>query len=721
MEVPAKLRPYTEHGITFTGKSGDTHLVADCPFCDKEKHFFVRMNNGQYKCHVCGEAGNVITFLDASVEFYKEQTTSEDWRALSAARQGIPAIAFKRWDLGWSGEYWMIPQRSKSGTVRNVGRWAGPKRPILSTSGCQKQLFGTDKLIKASKKLPVWICAGEWDAMVLEWLLRKLKRKDTVCAVPGELTFKEDWLELFDGRDVRLVYDADATGDKGAMKASLLLKQRGQTRSVQFVRWPMDLPKGFDVSDWIAHGWKDHRDDLDGVLSNLEKLLGTQHRLGANAAAACGFEDQDGEEDTDTQPDEIPSWEELHECFAEYLMMDEDMTTALVLCLAVVLSRDIAKDPLWLHLVAPPGGGKTTILNTFRNSKSCVFRSSLTPASLVSGFRCGHDPSLLPKLRGKCGIFKDGTELLAMHESAKQETNAIFRGAYDGDVDRTYGNAVERIYRNLNFTLIIGMTPAVHGESDATVGERFLKLQMVRSEDDRTDRQLWMALENIGREQKIDETLQEKVAAFLWNRIDLDNVPTIPRTYKQRIIALAQLISMLRARVERDKYRGNVRYRPHYEVATRLTKGLAKVGICVAHVLGKSKVDDEVWQYVERVAFDTAIGFHLDIVQAVMKHDGVATGATIADECGLPITSLTQKFEDLRLLGVFEKKRKAMDVNGRGRPPSAHVISKRVQDLWKQAHVVADHTKRAAKVRRRRTKWETEGRKRPRAKVRKKR
>ncbi len=706
MEVPSKLRAYTEHGITFVGRSGTTHLTADCPFCDREKHLFVRKNNGQYKCHVCGEAGNLITFLESSIDYYKEQTSKSDWKALSKARHGIPSKAFKKWHLGWNGEYWMIPQRSSTGTVHNIGRWAGPKKPILSTSGCSKQLFGADKLLKADRKLPVWICAGEWDAMALEWLLRKLKRKDVVVAVPGELTFKDSWLEHFDHRDVRLCYDADATGDKGSMKASLLLKERGQAKRVRFLCWPMDFPKGFDVSDWIAHGWKDHRDELENVFSNFEKLLNKQHRLGNQAAAACGFDDPDENAENDEPPEHIPDWNELRKCFSQHLMMDQDMITALVLCLAVVISRDIKKDPLWLHLVAPPGGGKTTILNTFRAASCCIFRSSLTPASLVSGFRCGHDPSLLPKLRDKCGIFKDGTELLVMDENTKKATNATFRGAYDGDVDRNYGNDVIRIYKDLNFSLLIGMTPAVHGESDASIGERFLKMQMLRTDADRSENQIRMALENIGKEQKIDTILQKMVSDFLWRKVDLDNLPSIPKKYNEQIIALAQLIGALRSRVEREKFRDRIIFRPHIEVATRLAKQLAKIGICVAHVLGKHKVDKEVWFYIERVAFDTAIGFHLDIVQCIMNNGGTATGATIAEDTGLPITSLTQKFEDLRLLGVFDRKKLQIDSNGRGRPPKAHVLSKKVQELWRRAGIVKDHTQRAAKVRRRRTKWQ---------------
>lgn len=706
-KLPPKCRPFANHGCEFNGMSGDSHLIGGCPFCGKEEHFFVSKDTGQWKCHVCSLDGNVITFLGEIAKLNHEDTNSEQWRDLARDR-GIPVPALKKAGLGWDGEQWTIPCKSSSGLVHDLRRWSS-SGGIKSTSGCKTQLLGRERLHKAKPSIPVWICEGEWDKIALDWLMGRNKRKDVVVAVPGAGIFKDEWLEEFDGRDVCLVYDADDAGDKGSLKAATSLRKRGRTRSIHFLSWPMDAPKGFDLRDWVAHGWAKHRTELEAVLESLELLLTTEHRLGPNARDAAGLPPEEGEDEgawgEDTAPEKPVPWEELLATFEANLDMDEDMTWALTLCCAVVCAIAIPKDPLWLYLIAPPGGGKTTVLNTFRASQRCVFRSSLTPASLVSGFRAAHDPSLIPRLSGRTGVFKDGTELLALHPSEKAAIDSIFRGAYDGDVDKSYGNAVERHYRGIHFGLLIGMTPAVHADNQSALGERFLKFQMQKNLEDRREDLLWAAFRSIGKEAKIDATLQEITASFLWNEYDPDSPPRIPRKYQERIVALAQLIGMLRASVSRELF-GNqqIRYKPHPEIGTRLTKQLGKLAYTIAHVWGLKSVNDEVWRLVERVAFDTAIGFHLDIVQTIMKNGGSATTTEIVEETGLPASTLIPKLDDLRLLKVLKRRQHVKSLLGRGRPPKQHEISDKIEELWERSGVVDDHTKRAARVRRRRRK-----------------
>lgn len=273
LKVPKKLQPFTIFGLEFTGTSGDTHMTADCPFCDKAKHLFVNIKSTQYKCHVCLESGNLTTFLTTMMELTHDDTPRETFGKLRKLR-GIPSVAFKRWGLAHDTANWLIPHRNKNGNVVNVVTWAGPGQPMKSAPGCSKGLFGMDRLAKAAKGAPIWVCEGEWDTMALTWLLRRFKEPGVVVGVPGAGTFKDEWVPLFRGRNVVLVFDADAAGDQGAAKA--VEKLRGRCASINSVAWPdkcRERKKGFDVSDWIAHGWADHRDEFRGCLTNLKRQI----------------------------------------------------------------------------------------------------------------------------------------------------------------------------------------------------------------------------------------------------------------------------------------------------------------------------------------------------------------------------------------------------------------------------------------------------------------
>ena len=256
------------HGVEFTRTSG-IQSIGTCPFCDKEDHFYVNRDTGQWDCKACGENGNVITFLGKIAELWHEETSEQDFKALAKLR-GISATTLKNWGLGWDGDYWLIPCRASSGQVHDLRRWDPESGRILSTSGCTVQLFGADRLTKASRDRTTWLCEGEFDAMALHSILRRAHRRDVVVAVPGAGIFKKAWPKLFRDRPVRLCYDADKAGAKGTEKAVSML--RGIARSLHAIRWHGDTPDGFDVRDMISAERKRGKSPRS-LIKRLEAML----------------------------------------------------------------------------------------------------------------------------------------------------------------------------------------------------------------------------------------------------------------------------------------------------------------------------------------------------------------------------------------------------------------------------------------------------------------
>ena len=94
------------------------------------------------------------------------------------------------------------------------------------------------------------------------------------------------------------------------------------------------------------------------------------------------------------------------------------------LAMAVATSLDISsadESPLvWLITVDPPSADKTQTVQPLRNTPVCFFLDSLTAQSFISGYINPHTgkpaDDLLPKLDGKCLVFKDMTSLFAERE-----------------------------------------------------------------------------------------------------------------------------------------------------------------------------------------------------------------------------------------------------------------------------------------------------------------
>lgn len=674
------LKPFICLGVDLREGSGDAE--GDCPFCGKDKHFHVNPRTGQYNCKVCGDGGNVTTFLTKIAELAHRETPREKFRSLSRQR-GIPAGVLRACGMGWWNDEWLIPVRSERGTVRDIRRYDGER--IMSTGGCKLQLWGMDRLAAAPAGATVYLHEGEWDGQAMMGMLRDAGDDGpVVVAVPGATVLKEDWVQYFAGKHVVTFYDNDEPGDKGQLRAEARL--RSVAASLRHVCWPEDdLPEGWDVRDhareYVPKG---------GARRAIDRLLAMATTRTRRRAASDG-----ANEGSEVQP---PKWteDELPDLdfpgvvaeFDKYLVMSEDVKLALKLMAAVCLSNDIDDDPLWLYVIAPPSAGKTELLSQFQESSRCVFVSSVTPHGLVSGWKGegSKDPSLIPKLKGKSLVTKDFTEILAMPEVAQNELYSILRGAYDGFVDKTYGNGVQRRYRDCHFSVIAGSTQAIRLKRNSTLGERFLQFEMGAVTERQEFDRCMSSLDNIGKRGEKNDKLQRAVCAFLKRKIDPEDLPKIPTELKKKIVRLARMVAALRTEVIRDRFTQDIQVKIDRESPTRLTKQLGKLAMVLAFIDGNSEVDDSNVGDVARVAINTIGGFGLDIVEVLMGIGGRGTKRDMCEGTRLPSTTVTRHVNDLLYLRVLEVEGdKTASSTAGGKPASVYRVTDEVADMWKSA------------------------------------
>ncbi len=684
MPIPDVIRTLNFWGADMqppSGQGGNWH--GDCPLCGKENHFFCNTENTMWDCKVCGANGNHVSFIGQIYDSNSKHHLDRDWLRLSKHR-GMPVKALKSAGLGYDGKFWLFPGYSSRGVMHDVRRYDEDTKVMMSTAGCKTQLWGMAELAAAREGTRVWLCEGEWDAVAMRWLLEELKNKDdVVVAVPGANTFKLEWAELFKGKSVMACYDADKAGEQGSERALKYLL--GNARAIKFVRWPESRPEGYDIRDHVIEGMRSAGAQM--TFKSLVGLLGDEprHHDASTSVVKDGAPDpMVGPDGTVLQP---ASLKEVFETFRKHILLTADLELALTISLAVCLSNDIQGDPVWIYVVGPPGAGKTMILSALSSSRRCIFRSSVTPHCLVSGWKDGGpagDPSLVPKLKGLTFIAKDFTEILSLPLMAQEEIFSTLRGAYDGYVQKTFGNGVTREYMDCHFSMLAGVTNAIHGNKQALLGERFLKLQVSALEGERAESVIASAIASVGSEKKMEEETKAVVARFLARRIDATKLPEIPAIYVSRLTALVQLVAMLRAQVEREKYEKDVViYRPSPENGTRLAKQLIKLGISIAAMLEKTQIDDEVYAIIERIAMDTAYGFNLEIIDAMMKVGGACERQKIVDILAITSSTVYKRFDDLILLGAIKAERKSQ--NKIGRPAVQYTVNQRIQDLWMRA------------------------------------
>jgi hypothetical protein len=122
----------------------------------------------------------------------------------------------------------------------------------------------------------------------------------------------------------------------------------------------------------------------------------------------------------------------------------------------------------------------------------------------------------------------------------------------------------------------------------------------------------------------------------------------------------------------------------------------------VALVLGKSSIDARVYRLVERVAFDTTIGFNVDIVEAVTQLGGSAARGDIQKTTCIPYTCRDRRRADLKVPRVLAETCKVKPKGGgAGRSATVWKISGQVRRVWKLPNVQQDYAKRGAHAPRR--------------------
>ncbi len=678
VNVPRKLKPFEDHGVDFITQIVDVNgkqLISNCCFCGGAKTFFANEKNTKWICNNCRAEGSLTSFLELVAKRAHEAVDENQWKRLSSVR-GIPVTALKKAGFGFNGTHWLLAILSPEGGVRDIRRWSEKEPHLMSTSGCSLHLYNAENVARAKV---VWICEGEWDAIILNWVFHVSKKTDHVAVgVPGAATFKDDWAELMYDKDVIVAYDADKSGDGGSLKAAN--KILNFTQDVRFLNWPVNAIDGWDIRDQVRLLWKQGKKSPE-VLSYLEKLLFAKHRN----------ERLKVEISTPEKKIIVPKFNEVLKAYQANIQMTKQMEDVVRIMFATVFAVEQPGDPIWMFIVGPSGAGKTMLISSLRGSSKVYYLSTLTPKALVSGWKSGPDPSLIPQFNGKCVVLKDFTEVLSSPQFAKDECYAVLRGAFDGNVLRHYGNGVVRKYE-VHFPMVACVTHAIHKEHQATLGDRFLQFQLLKGTDFSAKEEVIRAARNALNESQATEMekenkLMDLAGRFLSQKLPAGKMPKFPDEMVYRISALARLISALRAKTERDRFSDELLYRPSREVGTRLAKQLVKLGMNLAFIEGKSAVDASVYRLLERVALDTAIGFHVDLMQAIMQAGGEADRETLTLRTGIPGYTVLRRLIDLKDLQVLDKLPTNLQKTHIGRSRDRYRVSDWVRELWAEAGI----------------------------------
>ena len=659
-EISSTLKRFIEHGIRFS----DTKrlwAVGACPFCGKAKHFHVHQEDGNWKCHRCGESGGFLDFLAKRHQQYLQWA---DDKALSrlAKHRSTTVKTLKRWKVGYdpTSDMFMIPMFKRKKIV-NIHRFSPQSSKCWGTSTCSNVLMHPSPLSSGKR---VWICEGEWDAMVLDSVLRRTKTKGTVpVAVPGAHAWTDrSSVDEMRGKHVVLAYDHDKAGFKGERQARKVLGSSCKTLSS--VHWPKKSKAGFDIRDL----WKKCKRKPNLFLARLKRLVKEKPRKIPKAMDDEAKPPNEREKQSDEleKQDRITgrgvSRRKALQLYRKWLYLPDPEVLDVVF--GVALANRLDGEPLWVFIVGPPSCGKSEILMSLSESPLVRKMTTTTPRALISGHDLigGEDPSLIPRWNNKVVTIKDFTTILAMHPIAREEIFGILRDAYDGHIEKPFGNGVVRSYDS-KFGILAGVTSVIerYNAMHSVVGERFLKYYVQHS----TGRLLAgekiidQSLANLNKETTMRSDLLKASRLVLNRPVKRADLPRIPDHILKLFRNLAQWAEAMRGAVIRDKYTRDLEFKPSIAVGARISKQFAKLALGIAMFRGKPAVTFDEFQICARVARDSAPDMVEELVRLmyVNRRNKWTSTKELCEWTRFPSQTVSRILENLRILRVVQREK----------------------------------------------------------------
>jgi hypothetical protein len=352
--------------------------------------------------------------------------------------------------------------------------------------------------------------------------------------------------------------------------------------------------------------------------------------------------------------------------------------------LGTVIANSLEGDPVYLYVVGPPSSGKTEILRSLNDHHTVYYLSSLTPQTLISGWKGSgkFENSLLLKLkeRGKTIlVLKDFTTILMMRNEARQEILSQVREIADGYYNKPFGTGTEvgwdgKLGMVTGVTLVIDQHHAVH----QILGERFLYYRISQDNPETTAK---MAQEVAGRESLMRGELRKAVKEFLEHHEEAKVKDiSIGGEINEKLICLACFVAGVRTGISRDRYTQAINYLPDSEGPSRLMKQLFTLGCGIAIAQGKNEIDEEVYNILKKVGRDTLPSYRNLILNEMWVRKIVGKHwerpRALSDFLRQPVATIKFNLEELMVMGLANRE-----------PEGAHLsedsYSDKIPYLWR--------------------------------------
>ena len=366
---------------------------------------------------------------------------------------------------------------------------------------------------------------------------------------------------------------------------------------------------------------------------------------------------RDQEETKPADKDPPPSYPQrtladVHGIFKKWFGAEYDLDAATA-AIAAAASERLPGDPLWLLIVAGPGGAKTETVQALAGAGAYVTSTIASEGALLSASpRKQRTKSATGGLLRKIGdhgtlVIKDFTSILSADRNTRSSVLAAIREIYDGRWERNVGTDGGQ---TLTWTGRIVIVAAVTTAWDAahavvaTMGDRFALLRLRTSAGRREAGR--GAIRNTGDEAGMRQELAAAVGGLV-EHMDT-TVYQLSDDEIDQVVKAADLVTLARSAVERD-YRGDIEFAHDPEAPTRFAKQLVQL---LRGAVSIGMKPDEAMRLVRRCACDSIPPLRRDILLDLADNPG-SRATDVRKRISKPRNTVRRGLECLHMLGAL--------------------------------------------------------------------
>lgn len=158
----------------------------------------------------------------------------------------------------------------------------------------------------------------------------------------------------------------------------------------------------------------------------------------------------------------------------KYIVLKDHRAVDVMLA-TVIGNMLLDRDPIWLMVVGPSSGGKTTLLGPIADIPHVHFVDDLTEKTLLSGYKVkGQTSSLLQIIGSGIMAFSDFTSILSKNPVSRGEILSQLKLVYDRKVSKYTGTGGVKWEGKIGFVGCATADIYYHLESGRSMGERFV-------------------------------------------------------------------------------------------------------------------------------------------------------------------------------------------------------------------------------------------------------